>query len=991
MVFVLSAIWNVPPECRLHPLLFGGRSSSRVLPRSVPSHLNLTRLGARLPRATSVPCPTPYPLRPVTVRAALLSHLRSGRARHTRERDASRKVSKSAGEDVQRKHFATDFFSGALVDSVPGHKFGFGWRMNRGTGRGEHFSETEPSSPRERCINHWAFNVTLFRAFHFSVVSCIHSRRIDGLLGPDLFRYDGEPIFVMWVLLILRVKKAFLIEKSLLHYEEMDNCHEIADLRKFESADASHTKNSWSELATLTEAEQSVATLYKVKLITCLFVVYELHYALSEGDILSRKARKLLGFPAQQSSRGFRYNVKDEREQSSHFRKEERDRNGVVRGSYGLRDPNGSFRVVTYIADEKGFRVHVTSNEPGVGRQNPASVSVDRLPPAADTRTSNNPDLQEDRKIPGSQVWPTSYDFYAARNNQDSNNPEESSEKIDPLDLQKHLLNAGFYDGTSILKPKFPYGTSFPSEMNGYNSFQKSHKTDSSIQDGNERFDVKDPISWPLIPEDNSKFSSPGTTEIKEIGNFPHHLMSNTFPSFDNGDNVDRRPTRVPLGIINLLLNYPQQKVHKNLPDCDTVSSSVLCQPPPYYYKDYHYYNSTERISPFIQTSDDKEKFIEATLMDRLFKFVSTSDKNFSEKISKGVPRKDSSCSDNTNENRAGDLALTTSLNRPVIYNTISNTHINSLLKYGSDWNNPIPTNVMQNSQRMNSQYNPVTDGNIDSEQNGPLLNNKNILLLTSQNSETSEKSVLNLLKKLNVLGFIILPTGNKESQEQLLEHLGQKVSDTPKEKKPFKNDTDDSTQTTTKTDSKMNAEFSNATAVEIREISNTTDSLTTNISREEPVLSNENDQVESKPKLQLKNSEFLILDDTQYTNNQNDDHGTKTTTTTETTTHLSNWRKVFEEEYEKALVKNQTVTVAESKEEIQNPGIPHERVYQIHDPPIPLYDSRGMPINSENVPLHLHRYVPPAGITSFPWKFAIPRPAPPRSLAVPPRPSELS
>ncbi|GIZ04744.1 hypothetical protein CEXT_769841 [Caerostris extrusa] len=96
--------------------------------------------------------------------------------------------------------------------------------------------------------------------------------------------------------------------------------------------------------------------------------------------------------------------------------------------------------------------------------------------------------------------------------------------------------------------------------------------------------------------------------------------------------------------------------------------------------------------------------------------------------------------------------------------------------------------------------------------------------------------------------------------------------------KYPFKNATEDSTQTTTKTVPKMNSEFSNATAVEIREISNTTDPLTTNTSREEPVFTNENDQVRT-----------------------------------------------------------------------------------------------------------------PAGITSFPWKFAIPRPAQPRRLALPPRPSEMS
>ncbi|XP_035219562.1 uncharacterized protein LOC118192669 [Stegodyphus dumicola] len=75
----------------------------------------------------------------------------------------------------------------------------------------------------------------------------------------------------------------------------------------------------------------------------------------------------------------FSYSVEDSLDRSNHFRQEQRDANGVVRGSYGFQNPEGAFRLVHYIADDKGFRAHVTSNEHGLGQQNPASVNINRF------------------------------------------------------------------------------------------------------------------------------------------------------------------------------------------------------------------------------------------------------------------------------------------------------------------------------------------------------------------------------------------------------------------------------------------------------------------------------------------------------------------------------------------------------------------------------------------------------------------------------------
>lgn len=59
------------------------------------------------------------------------------------------------------------------------------------------------------------------------------------------------------------------------------------------------------------------------------------------------------------------------------YRKEESDKNGVVRGSYGYTDANGIYRHVEYVADQNGFRANIKSNEPGlIGETQPASIQL---------------------------------------------------------------------------------------------------------------------------------------------------------------------------------------------------------------------------------------------------------------------------------------------------------------------------------------------------------------------------------------------------------------------------------------------------------------------------------------------------------------------------------------------------------------------------------------------------------------------------------------
>lgn len=52
--------------------------------------------------------------------------------------------------------------------------------------------------------------------------------------------------------------------------------------------------------------------------------------------------------------------------------------NGIVRGSYSLNDADGRQRIVTYIADENGFRANIQTNEPGVEPKDPADVLINK-------------------------------------------------------------------------------------------------------------------------------------------------------------------------------------------------------------------------------------------------------------------------------------------------------------------------------------------------------------------------------------------------------------------------------------------------------------------------------------------------------------------------------------------------------------------------------------------------------------------------------------
>lgn len=80
--------------------------------------------------------------------------------------------------------------------------------------------------------------------------------------------------------------------------------------------------------------------------------------------------------PGQAEPFAFDFKTQDQ-SGNGQYRKEEGDKNGVVRGSYGYWS-DGIYRQVNYIADENGFRAQIQSNEPGMKKdaESPASVEV---------------------------------------------------------------------------------------------------------------------------------------------------------------------------------------------------------------------------------------------------------------------------------------------------------------------------------------------------------------------------------------------------------------------------------------------------------------------------------------------------------------------------------------------------------------------------------------------------------------------------------------
>lgn len=75
----------------------------------------------------------------------------------------------------------------------------------------------------------------------------------------------------------------------------------------------------------------------------------------------------------------FVYNIKGKNGQTEQYRQEVGD-GKFLSGSYGYVLPDGIYRHVDYIADERGFRAFIRTSEPGTANENPANVVIASTP-----------------------------------------------------------------------------------------------------------------------------------------------------------------------------------------------------------------------------------------------------------------------------------------------------------------------------------------------------------------------------------------------------------------------------------------------------------------------------------------------------------------------------------------------------------------------------------------------------------------------------------
>jgi len=77
----------------------------------------------------------------------------------------------------------------------------------------------------------------------------------------------------------------------------------------------------------------------------------------------------------------FVYNIKGKNGQTEQYRQEVGD-GKFLSGSYGYVLPDGIYRHVDYVADDRGFRAFIRTSEPGTANENPANVVINSNPVA---------------------------------------------------------------------------------------------------------------------------------------------------------------------------------------------------------------------------------------------------------------------------------------------------------------------------------------------------------------------------------------------------------------------------------------------------------------------------------------------------------------------------------------------------------------------------------------------------------------------------------
>ncbi|XP_071037544.1 uncharacterized protein [Parasteatoda tepidariorum] len=129
---------------------------------------------------------------------------------------------------------------------------------------------------------------------------------------------------------------------------------------------------------------------------------------------------------------------------TTQVREEKTDPDGAKTGSYSFIDPSGTYRRVDYIADHRGFRATVRTNEPGTVPVDPAHVSVR----VEENLNNNQPQLQPIRNSP--QLEYSSHIF--SRYNFTSNPPQENNHFNEPLQNLRVVDQNSLYNNGPIFE-----------------------------------------------------------------------------------------------------------------------------------------------------------------------------------------------------------------------------------------------------------------------------------------------------------------------------------------------------------------------------------------------------------------------------------------------------------------------------------------------------------------------------------------------------------
>ncbi|KAF8773308.1 Cuticle protein 16.8 like protein [Argiope bruennichi] len=127
-----------------------------------------------------------------------------------------------------------------------------------------------------------------------------------------------------------------------------------------------------------------------------------------------------------EKSQPYHFEYEAKADHGIHYRKEESDGHGHVKGMYGYLDTDGMFREVQYVADEDGFRAEIMTNEPGTTDQKHADVQIMSFAEPETTNPANH-DLEQRSSNGNSKtvksLTPVHFQFFQQTNDKDKGSP----------------------------------------------------------------------------------------------------------------------------------------------------------------------------------------------------------------------------------------------------------------------------------------------------------------------------------------------------------------------------------------------------------------------------------------------------------------------------------------------------------------------------------------------------------------------------------------